>query len=98
MVQPGCTVHGYEQGGVRRQRDRDGCCGKSGSPRRRTLRGRIDVRTLDTFAPDGQAQVGYPDGAVHRIVSDLSAFIGSHDTATHRILAAGDLKRLVPKL
>ena len=33
----------------------------------------------------------YPDGAVHRIVSDLSAFIGSHNPSTHRILAAGDL-------
>ena len=34
---------------------------------------------------------GYPDGSAHRILSDLSTFIGSHDPATHRILAAGDL-------
>ena len=36
-------------------------------------------------------KVGYPDGAVHRIISDLSAFIGSNDPSSHRILAAGDL-------
>ncbi len=36
-------------------------------------------------------QVGYPDGSAHRIISDLSAFIGNVDPATHRILAAGDL-------
>ena len=36
-------------------------------------------------------RVGYPDGAVHRIISDLSAFIGSYDPSNHRILAAGDL-------
>lgn len=35
--------------------------------------------------------VGYPDGAVHRVISDLSAFIGSYDPSSHRILAAGDL-------
>lgn len=33
----------------------------------------------------------YPDGSAHRIISDLSAFIGSMDASTHRILAAGDL-------
>ena len=33
----------------------------------------------------------YSDGSAHRIVSDLSAFIGSYDPASHRILAAGDL-------
>ena len=36
-------------------------------------------------------RVGFVDGSAHRIISDLSAFIGSHDPATHRILAAGDL-------
>lgn len=35
--------------------------------------------------------VGYPDGSAHRIMSDLSAFIGHHDPSTHRILVAGDL-------
>ena len=33
----------------------------------------------------------YPDASAHRISSDLSVFIGSYDTSTHRILAAGDL-------
>ena len=36
-------------------------------------------------------KVGYPDGSAHRIISDLSAFIGDVDPSTHRILAAGDL-------
>lgn len=35
--------------------------------------------------------VGYADGTAHRIISDLSAFIGNADPSTHRILAAGDL-------
>ena len=34
---------------------------------------------------------GYADGSVHRIISDLSAFIGHENSQTHRILAAGDL-------
>ena len=36
-------------------------------------------------------RVGYSDGSAHRIISDLSAFIGHTDPSTHRILAAGDL-------
>ncbi|WP_419929157.1 hypothetical protein [Candidatus Poriferisocius sp.] len=36
-------------------------------------------------------RVGYSDGSAHRIISDLSAFIGDTDPSTHRILAAGDL-------
>ena len=36
-------------------------------------------------------RVGYADGSAHRILSDLSAFIGNTDPASHRILAAGDL-------
>ncbi len=36
-------------------------------------------------------RVGYSDGTAHRIISDLSAFIGNANPATHRILAAGDL-------
>ena len=35
--------------------------------------------------------VGMPDVSAHRILSDLSAFIGHDDPARHRILAAGDL-------
>ena len=34
---------------------------------------------------------GYADGSVHRIISDLSTFIGHENPQTHRILAAGDL-------
>ena len=33
----------------------------------------------------------YSDASAHRIISDLSAFIGHRDPAKHRILAAGDL-------
>ena len=36
-------------------------------------------------------KVGCSDASAHRIISDLSAFIGSLDPSTHRILAAGDL-------
>ena len=39
-------------------------------------------------------RVGYADGSAHRIISDLSAFIGSKDPSTHRILAAGDLNMI----
>ena len=38
--------------------------------------------------------VGYQDGSAHRIISDLSAFIGNTDPSTHRILAAGDLNMI----
>ena len=38
--------------------------------------------------------VGYQDGSAHRIISDLSAFIGSTNPSTHRILAAGDLNMI----
>ncbi|MCY3667833.1 MAG: hypothetical protein OXH81_19395 [Gemmatimonadetes bacterium] len=38
--------------------------------------------------------VGYSDASAHRIISDLSAFIGSRDPSTHRILAAGDLNMI----
>ena len=34
--------------------------------------------------------VGYADAMAHRAISDLSAFIGHLDPATHRILVAGD--------
>ena len=35
-------------------------------------------------------RVGYADAMAHRAISDLSAFIGYKDPATHRILVAGD--------
>ena len=37
---------------------------------------------------------GYADASVHRIISDLSTFIGHENSQTHRILAAGDLNIL----
>ena len=37
---------------------------------------------------------GYADASVHRIISDLSTFIGHENPQTHRILAAGDLNIL----
>ncbi len=36
----------------------------------------------------------YPDASAHRIISDLSAFIGHVNPSTHRILAAGDLNTI----
>ena len=39
-------------------------------------------------------RVGYADGSAHRIISDLSAFIGNVDPSTHRVLAAGDLNTI----
>ena len=38
--------------------------------------------------------MGYSDASSHRILSDLSAFIGHTDPSTHRILAAGDLNMI----
>ena len=35
--------------------------------------------------------VGASDVSAHRIISDLSTFIGDDDPSTHRVLAAGDL-------
>ena len=39
-------------------------------------------------------RVGYSDASAHRIMSDLSTFIGNTDPSTHRILAAGDLNTI----
>ena len=39
-------------------------------------------------------RVGFPDGSAHRIISDLSAFIGNVRPETHRVLAAGDLNTI----
>lgn len=39
-------------------------------------------------------QVGASDVSVHRILSDLSTFIGHEDASRHRILAAGDLNMI----
>ncbi len=40
---------------------------------------------------DSKWWAGYSDASTHRIISDISAFIGDLDSSTHRILAAGDL-------
>ena len=36
----------------------------------------------------------YADGSAHRIISDLSAFIGHTNPSSHRLLAAGDLNTI----
>ena len=36
----------------------------------------------------------YSDGSAHRIISDLSAFIGHTNPSSHRLLAAGDLNTI----
>ena len=38
--------------------------------------------------------VGYQDGSAHAAITDLSAFIGHKNPATHRILAAGDFNTI----
>ena len=39
-------------------------------------------------------RVGYQDGSAHAAITDLSAFIGHKDPASHRILAAGDFNTI----
>lgn len=39
-------------------------------------------------------RVGESDVSAHRIISDISGFIGDYDPSTHRILAAGDLNMI----
>lgn len=36
-------------------------------------------------------RIGMPDVSAHRIISDISGFVGSYDPCSHRIIAAGDL-------
>ena len=38
--------------------------------------------------------VGYQDASAHRVISDISAFIGDTDPSTHRILVAGDFNTI----
>ena len=49
------------------------------------------ARWLQPHPTVGNANWIYPDASAHRIISDLSVFIGSYDNSTHRILTAGDL-------
>ena len=44
-----------------------------------------------TVHPSTNGSWTYSDASAHRIISDLSTFIGHTDPAKHRILAAGDL-------
>ncbi len=50
-------------------------------------------RWLDTHRSVGSSWI-YADASAHRIVSDISGFIGREDSTTHRIIAAGDLNVL----
>ena len=52
------------------------------------------ARWIEPHPSTGSWWTGYPDGSAHRIISDLSAFIGSADPSSHRILAAGDLNTI----
>ena len=50
------------------------------------------ARWLNTHPASSRRQIRiYSDASTHRIISDISAFIGHLDPSTHRILAAGDL-------
>ena len=48
-------------------------------------------RWIGTHPSVKTSWIGYADGSVHRIISDLSAFIGHENPQKHRILAGGDL-------
>ena len=49
------------------------------------------ARWMKPHPTTGSSWVGASDVSAHRILSDLSAFIGHVDPSKHRILAAGDL-------
>lgn len=40
-------------------------------------------------------RIAYQDASAHRVISDISAFIGSVNPSTHRILAAGDFNTIL---
>ena len=49
-------------------------------------------RWMGSRAPKGKMRsISMPDTAIHRIISDISWFVGDEDPSTHRVLAAGDL-------
>lgn len=52
------------------------------------------ARWIKPHPSTNSSWMGFADGSAHRIISDLSAFIGSCDPGTHRILAAGDLNTI----
>ena len=49
------------------------------------------ARWMKPHPSTGSSWIGASDVSAHRIISDLSAFIGHVDPSRHRILAAGDL-------
>lgn len=49
-------------------------------------------RWMGSHPPEGKKSVlSMPDTSVHRIISDLSLFVGNENPSTHRVLAAGDI-------
>ena len=48
-------------------------------------------RWMPTHPSENRPSLLYTDASAHRIISDLSAFIGHENPRMHRILAAGDL-------
>lgn len=49
-------------------------------------------RWMGSYPPEGKKiWLQMPDTSAHRIISDLSVFVGGEDPETHRVLAAGDL-------
>jgi len=49
------------------------------------------ARWMRPHPSTGSRWIGAPDVSAHRIISDLSAFVGDTDPARHGIIAAGDL-------
>ena len=49
-------------------------------------------RWMGSHPPHGRKRwLEMPDTSVHRIISDLSLFVGDEDASSHRVLAAGDI-------
>ncbi len=49
-------------------------------------------RWMGSHPPEGKKTVlQMPDTSMHRIISDLTLFVGNEDPSTHRVLAAGDV-------
>ena len=51
----------------------------------------MHARWMKPHPSTGSSWIGAPDISAHRILSDLSEFIGHRNPSKHRILAAGDL-------
>lgn len=49
-------------------------------------------RWMGSHPPEGKkTPLAMPDTSIHRIISDISLFVGNEDPSTHRIVAAGDI-------